>query len=242
MDTLNIDPDKEFTPSGTPLRALAPQEKPREKAMHHGMESLTDAELLALLLGTGVHGKSVIDLSREILSDCDGQLRRLSHMSVAELKKKYRGIGTAKATLLVAAMAFGSRVQASFAIEDPQMRSSEAVYAYMRQRLQSLPYEEFWVLHLSRANRVITADRISKGGLSATTVDVKLIAKGAIDNLSSAIILVHNHPSGTLSPSAADDALTRKVVDVCKILDIPVQDHVIITPSAYYSYRDEGRI
>jgi DNA repair protein RadC len=163
-------------------------------------------------------------------------------MSVAELKKKYRGIGTAKATLLVAAMAFGSRVQASFAVEDPQMRSSEAVYAYMRQRLQSLPYEEFWVLHLSRANRVITADRISKGGLSATTVDVKLIAKGAIDNLSSAIILVHNHPSGTLSPSAADDALTRKVVDVCKILDIPVQDHVIITPSAYYSYRDEGRI
>ena len=206
------------------------------------MDALTDVELLALLLGSGVPGKSVLDLSREILQDNDNRLRLLSRMSIAELKKKYKGVGEAKATLLVAAMAFGSRVQASLSIEDPQMRSSEDVHAYMRAKLERLNYEEFWVLHLNRANRVIYADRVSKGGTSSTAVDIKLIAKSAIDHLSSAIILVHNHPSGTMTPSGPDDVLTRRIVEICKVIDVPVQDHVIIGPSTYYSYRDNGRL
>lgn len=221
---------------------LNSDEKPREKALNHGMDSLTDVELLALLLGSGVPGKSVLDLSREILQDCDNRLRMLSRMSIAELKKKYKGVGDAKATLLVAAMAFGSRVQSSLAIEDPCMRSSNDVHSFMRSRLERLNYEEFWVLHLNRANRVMFADRVSKGGSSSTVVDIKLIAKSAIDHLSSALILVHNHPSGTMTPSVPDDSLTRRIVEICKVIDIPVQDHVIIGPSSYYSYRDNGRL
>lgn len=228
--------------SGILIRDLNADEKPREKAGRLGMSSLTDVELLALLLGSGVPGKSVLDLAREILQDNGNRLRLLSRMSIAELKKKYKGVGDAKATLLVAAMEFGSRVQASLSIEDPLMRSSEDVYAYMRSRLERLNYEEFWVLHLSRANRVIYADRVSKGGTSSTAVDIKLIAKSAIDHLSSAIILIHNHPSGTMKPSVPDDTLTRRIVEICKVIDVPVQDHVIVGPSAYYSYRDNGRL
>ena len=230
------------TPTSTiPIRALNDDEKPREKALRGGMDSLSDVELLALLLGSGVPGKSVLDLSREILQDCDNRLRVLARMSIAELKKKYKGVGDAKATLLVAAMAFGSRVQTSLDCQDPQMTCSRDVHTYMRSRLERLNYEEFWVLHLNRANRVVYADRVSKGGLSSTSVDIKLIAKTAIDHLSSAI-LVHNHPSGTMMPSASDDNLTRRIIDVCKVIDVPVQDHVIIGPSQFYSYRDNNRL
>ncbi len=231
------------TPTSTiPIRALNDDEKPREKALRGGMDSLSDVELLALLLGSAVPGKSVLDLSREILQDCDNRLRVLARMSIAELKKKYKGVGDAKATLLVAAMAFGSRVQTSLDCQDPQMTCSRDVHTYMRSRLERLNYEEFWVLHLNRANRVVYADRVSKGGLSSTSVDIKLIAKTAIDHLSSAIILVHNHPSGTMMPSASDDNLTRRIIDVCKVIDVPVQDHVIIGPSQFYSYRDNNRL
>ena len=136
------------TPTSTiPIRALNDDEKPREKALRGGMDSLSDVELLALLLGSGVPGKSVLDLSREILQDCDNRLRVLARMSIAELKKKYKGVGDAKATLLVAAMAFGSRVQTSLDCQDPQMTCSRDVHTYMRSRLERLNYEEFWVLH-----------------------------------------------------------------------------------------------
>ena len=236
------DTDAPVRHATVPIRDLNADEKPREKAVRHGMDVLSDVELLALLLGSGVPGKSVLDLAREILQDNDNRLRQLSRMSIPELIKKYKGVGEAKATLLVAAMAFGSRVQASLAIDDPQMRSSEDVHAYMRARLERLNYEEFWILHLNRANRVIHAERVSKGGVASTSVDIKLIAKSAIDHISSGLILVHNHPSGTMHPSAADDTLTRRIVEICKVIDVPVQDHIIIGPSTYYSYRDHSRL
>jgi DNA repair protein RadC len=239
----SLPPTDEKSSNGTVLiRDLNYDERPREKAIKYGMDSLTDVELLALLLGSGMAGKSVLDLSREILQSCNNRLRILARMSIAELKKNFKGVGDAKATLLVAAMTFGSRVSSSMEELDPQMRSSTDVHAYMRSRLERLNYEEFWVLYLSRANRVIYADRVSKGGISSTAVDIKLIAKGAIDHLSSAIILVHNHPSGTMTPSAPDDNLTRRVVEICKVIDVTVQDHVIIGPASFYSYRDEGRL
>lgn len=234
------DEQLQLQPSGLLIRDLNDEEKPREKAIKNGMDSLTDVELLALLLGSGVPGKSVLDLSREILRDCDNRLRSLARMSIAELKKKYKGVGDAKATLLVAAMAFGSRVQTSLDEPDPQMTCSADVHNYMRGRLERLNYEEFWVLHLNRANRIIFADRVSKGGTASTSVDIKLIAKSAIDHISSAIILVHNHPSGTMRPSQQDNILTKKIVEICKIIDVPVQDHIIIGPSQFYSYRDNG--
>ena len=224
------------------IRNLNDDERPREKAMTHGMDSLTDVELLALLLGSGLPGKSVLDLSREILADVDNRLSVLARMSIAELKKKYRGVGDAKATLLVAAMTFGSRVRTSMAVPFPQICCSTDAYNYMRDKLERLNYEEFWVLHLTRANRVQFAERVSKGGISSTAVDIKIIAKSAIDHLSSGLILVHNHPAGTMNPSSQDDNLTRRIVETCKIIDVPVQDHIIIGPSSYYSYRDQGRL
>lgn len=224
------------------IRDLNNDEKPREKAGRLGLESLTDVEVLALLLGSGMSGKSVLDLSREILRDNDNKLSRLSRMSIAELKKKYKGVGTAKATLLAAAMTFGARVQKSLSVIDEQMVSSTNVYNYMRSMLERLNYEEFWTIYLNRANMILTKELISKGGIASTTVDIKLIAKSAIDHLASGIILVHNHPSGNLKPSGQDDALTQRIKDICKIIDVQVQDHIIIGATGYYSYSDNGRL
>lgn len=245
MDKFNLPPHEDesaLQKSGPLIRDLADDEKPREKAMQHGFEALSDAELLALLLGTGVPGKSVIDLARDILRDNDNKLRVLARRSIHDLMRSYKGMGPAKATLLVAAMEFGARCQADFGVKDPQMASSNDVYQYMRHRLERLNYEEFWILHLSRSNRVQHAERMGRGGLASTAVDPRLIAKSAIDHLSSGLILVHNHPSGNLVPSTQDDALTRRIRDVAKICDIIVQDHIIIGPSSYYSYRDQGRL
>jgi DNA repair protein RadC len=224
------------------MHDLTDDEKPREKALKQGMNSLSDVELLAILLGSGIPGKSVLDLSREILKDNDNRLAYLSRKSIPELVRKYKGMGTAKATLLVAAMTFGARTQSDLQIRDPQMTTSEVVYNYMRSRLERLNNEEFWVLHLSRSNRVQFVEQISKGGLTQTSVDVKLIGKSIIDRLSAGVILCHNHPSGNLVASSADDAITRKIVEVCKLLDVNVLDHLIIGPTGYYSYRDEGKL
>lgn len=237
----DVSKDCKSTPRHT-IHDLTDDERPREKALKQGMESLSDVELLALLLGSGIPGKSVLDLSREILKDNDNRLAYLSRKSIPELVRKYKGMGVAKATLLVAAMTFGARTQADLQLKDPQMSSSEVVYSYMRSRLERLNNEEFWILHLSRANRLQSVEQISKGGQSQTSVDVKLIAKSVIDRLSAGVILCHNHPSGNLKPSGPDDTLTRRIIEVCKLIEVPVLDHLIIGPSGYYSYRDEGRL
>lgn len=221
---------------------LTEEEKPREKALKQGIDSLTDVELLAILLGSGIPGKSVLDLSREILKDNDGRIGYLSKRSIPELVRKYKGMGVAKATLLCAAMTFGARAQSDLQIKNPQITTSESVYSYMRPRLERLNNEEFWVLHLSRSNRVQSLEQISKGGLHQTSVDVKLIAKSVIDRLSSAVILCHNHPSGNMMPSGADDSLTHRIVEICKLVDVTVLDHVIVGPTGFYSYRDNGRL
>jgi DNA repair protein RadC len=224
------------------MHDLTDDEKPREKALKQGLNALTDVELLAILLGSGIPGKSVLDLSREILKDNENRLAYLARKSIPELVKKYKGMGTAKATLLVAAMAFGARAQADMQIQDPQITTSETVYSYMRSRLERLNNEEFWVLHLNRANRLQSVEQISRGGQSQTAVDVKLIAKSVIDRLSAGIIICHNHPSGNMNPSGPDDNITRRIVEVCKLIDVTVLDHVIVGPTGYYSYRDNGRL
>lgn len=224
------------------MRDLAADDKPREKALKYGMDALNNAEVLALLLGSGTTGKSVLDLAREILRDNGDSPSQLARISIAELIRKYKGVGQAKAVLLAAAMTFGHRC----AIEDARKRfqasSAQSVFDYMRPRLENLPHEEFWVLHLNQANRLIFEERLSKGGLAFTAVDIKLLAKSAIDHLACGIILIHNHPSGTLSPSAQDDNLTRRIVEIAKVCDIEVLDHVIITHSGYYSYADQSRL
>ncbi len=223
---------------------LADSDRPREKALEKGIGVLTDTELLAIILGSGMPGKSVLALSREILHDNGNNLARLCRMTTHELTTKYQGVGPAKAISLMAAIELGSRcVHALNESEaQPAMSSSSVVNSYMRQKLERLGHEEFWVLYLNHSHRIISAERVSQGGLVATVVDVRILLKNALDRMATGLILCHNHPSGSLRPSTQDDALTKKITEAGRLLDIAVLDHVIIGQNGYYSYRDEGRI
>lgn len=220
---------------------LDDSDKPREKALKHGIGALSNAELLAIIFGSGLPGKSVIQLSQEILASCDNRLSRLSRMSIHEVVGKYNGIGPAKAITLAAAFELAERC--SHEIDnDPVIHNSKDVDNLMRPRLCRLNYEEFWMLMLSRGNKVIYEACLSKGGTASTVVDPKLLFKNAIDHLASGIILVHNHPSGNCKPSVEDDKLTQRIKDGGKLLDVAVLDHIIITPTDFFSYADNGRL
>ncbi|MDE5752142.1 MAG: DNA repair protein RadC [Duncaniella sp.] len=222
---------------------LQEDDKPREKALSTGIRSLSDAELIAIIFGGGLPGLSVVDLARTILIDCDGRVDNLARLSMNELMSKYKGVGPAKAVSLAAAFELGRRNrESSLNREDPQIKGSGDVVSLMQPLLSEIEYEEFWVLMLSRSNRVTFKRCISQGGTAATVVDVKLLLKRAIDCLAEGIILVHNHPSGNRLPSGEDDSLTRRICDGARILGIRVLDHVIIARGAYYSYADEGKL
>ena len=217
-------------------------DKPREKALAHGIGSLSNAELLAIILGSGQQGKSVINLAQELLARCDQRLSQLARMTISELIRDVKGIGPAKAISLYAAIELGSRCQSALPETEPQITSSDTIYQLMRSQLERLCHEEFWLLVLSQANRVRRKYRISQGGMAATVVDPKIIFKKAIDMQANAIVMVHNHPSGQCHPSPEDDRLTRKITDGASLLDIRVLDHIIVTPNGYYSYHDQGRL
>lgn len=220
---------------------LSDDERPREKALANGIRSLSDAELLALLIGGGVPGKSAIDLAREILDSCNNSINNLARLSIQAISRRFVGIGPAKATTIAAAIELGSRRKSGHE-KISSVRSSADVYEYMRPKLENLPHEEFWSLFLRRNNSVICAELISSGGSAATYVEPKMIVKKALDNMAASVILVHNHPSGNLKPSAQDDALTKKIQQACALLDIFVPDHLIITAAGFYSYADESRL
>lgn len=217
-------------------------DKPREKALRNGIGSLSNAELLAIVFGSGLPGRSVVDLSRDILRDNGNRLSRLARMSMHEVVRKYKGIGEAKAISLAAAFELGARCALDMKEIDPQVKGSDTVYELLRGQMELLNYEEFHVVHLNRANRIIFDETISRGGTASTLVDVKLVMKSALDKLASSLIFVHNHPSGNLTPSAADDHLTRQLKKAAELLDIRVLDHIIITSQGYYSYNDNGRL
>ncbi|MBD5210211.1 MAG: DNA repair protein RadC [Barnesiella sp.] len=230
-----------------PLRTLRVADldiadKPREKALQNGIATLSNAELLAIVFGSGLPGRSVVDLSRDILLDNDNRLSRLARMSVHEVVRKYKGIGEAKAISLAAAFELGARCALDMKQLDPQVKGSDTVYELLRGKMELLNHEEFRVVHLNRANRIIFEETVSRGGTASTLVDVKLVMKSALDKLSSALIFVHNHPSGNLNPSAADDQLTRRLKQAADLLEIRVLDHIIISPQGYYSYNDNGRL
>lgn len=221
---------------------LDESDKPREKALTQGIRSLSNAELLAIIFGSGLPGKSVISMSQEVLASCDNRLSRLSRMSIHEMKKSFKGVGTAKAISLAAAFELGLRTRDEDAALDPQVKCSTDIYNIMRVKLERLEYEEFWVLYLSRSNRVIYEECMSKGGVSGTVTDVRLILKRAFELLASGIILVHNHPSGNTHPSPDDNRITAKIKEAASLLDINVLDHLIITPTDYFSYNDNGML
>lgn len=221
----------------SPIKDWALEDRPREKLLQRGLESLTDAELLAILISTGTRELSAIDLARSILCETGG-LQQLARANVAELIR-IKGIGKAKAISLIAAFELGRRKSRDQVIA-PKVTHSEAVANYLLPRLSDLNQEVFYVLFLNRNNEIIAEKQIFRGGVAATIIDPRIVFREAIHHLASAIILSHNHPSGNLTPSQADIDITRKLRDGGKVFDIQILDHIIISHRGYYSFADEG--
>lgn len=226
---------------GLGILSWAEEDRPREKLLLKGRGVLSDAELIAILIGSGSSELSAVDLSKKILQHANYDLNSLAKLSVKDLMQ-FKGIGEAKAISIVSALELGRRRKASEPTKRLKIQSSKDAYEVIRPELLDLPTEEFWVIMLNRSNHVIQKRCISKGGVSGTVADPKVIFKAALDDLASGIILVHNHPSGNLRPSQADRQLTRKMVDAGKLLETPVLDHIIFTESSYFSFADEGEL
>ncbi len=222
----------------TGIKSWAEEDRPREKMILKGREALSDAELLAILLGSGSRAETAVSLARRILTDIES-LDSLGKKSLQHFME-YRGIGEAKAITIAAALELGRRRQASTPKQKVKITSSELAYQHLGPRLSDLPHEEFWILLLSQRNTVLAQERISQGGMSATVVDPKLIFSKALQHNASGIILFHNHPSGLCSPSQEDIRLTEKLVKAGQVMSIRVNDHLIIGDNKYYSFRDEG--
>lgn len=216
-------------------------DRPREKMALKGRRSLSNAELLAILLRTGTSRKSAVELAQDILHSCSGNLHLLGRKDLHEFIQT-KGIGEAKAITIMAAMELARRRGEENEISTSKVNSSGDVYRYMKPVLSDLHHEEFHILLLTRSNSIIGKEFISQGGFSGTVVDGKLIFKKALDRKASGVILIHNHPSGTLEPSIEDLRITRKLVDFGKLIDLPVLDHVIFTDNGYFSFSDNGKM
>ncbi|POS02423.1 RadC family protein [Flavobacterium croceum] len=221
------------------IKNWAEDDKPREKLMLKGKESLSDAELVAILIGSGNKNESAVDLSKRILASVDNNLNKLGKLTLKQLML-FKGIGEAKAISIAAALELGRRRREEDTIELKKVTSSKAVFEIMQPIVGELPHEEFWVLYLNNANRVVYKSQIAKGGITSALVDVRLIFKTALEQSAVSIILVHNHPSGKLEASQEDKAITQKIKTVGNYMDIAVLDHIIITEKEYLSFQDEG--
>ncbi|TAH19624.1 MAG: JAB domain-containing protein [Cytophagales bacterium] len=229
----------EYTANYTPINQWAEDDRPREKLSLKGKAALSDAELLAILLGSGTVSVSAVDLAKQILASTNNNLHELAKLSLKDLMK-FKGIGEAKGITIISALELGRRRKNSEPKKRDKITASTDVHEIMSPYLLDAHREEFWVILLNRANEVIRTEKISEGGVSGTVADPKLIFKSALDHLASALILVHNHPSGNLKPSQADLQLTQKMKEAGKFLEIPVLDHVIFTDHGFYSFVDEG--
>lgn len=214
-------------------------DRPREKLLAKSKAALTDAELVAILIGSGNREESAVALSQRILAAANNNLDALGKFSVKELMQ-FKGIGEAKAISIIAALELGRRRKESGSSQLKKITSSQSVFHVMQPILGDLPHEEFWVLYLNNSNTVLRKLQLSKGGITGTLVDVRLAFKSALELGAVAIILVHNHPSGTLKPSVADKNLTQKIKTAGESLDVKVLDHIIITEDAYFSFADES--
>jgi len=221
------------------IKNWADDDKPREKLMLKGKSTLSDAELLAILIGSGNRNESAVDLSKRILSSTDNNLNALGKLSLKQLMD-FKGIGEAKAITIQAAMELGRRRRAEETIELKKITASKDVFAIMQPIIGELSHEEFWVLYLNNSNKVIHKSQLSKGGITGTVVDNRLIFKTALEQNATSIILTHNHPSGKLQPSDSDKQVTQKIKLAAQHLDISVLDHIIITETGFYSFQDEG--
>ena len=222
------------------INQWAEEDRPREKMAVLGADHLTNAELLAILIGSGSQKESAVDLMKRLLADCNNNLNTLGKMTIRELCD-YKGIGEAKAISILAACELGKRRQAGSAEKRPDLGTATLIYNHMRPKLQDLDVEEFWVLLLNQHYRLIKKVRISHGGITETSVDIRIVMKEAVLANCTILAVCHNHPSGNLSPSKADDELTRSLKRACELMLIHFLDHVIITDGQYYSYHEQGK-
>jgi len=217
----------------------AVEDRPREKLIRNGTSSLSDAELLAILISSGTKDKSAVDLGREMLNMVSNNLNSLGKLTIQDLKK-INGIGTARAVTIAAALELGRRRKLAEAPDVIQIKCSKDVAEIFQPLLCDLSHEEFWILFLNRSNRVIDRMKISQGGISGTVTDVRMVMKKAIEYLASGIIVCHNHPSGNLNPSESDTRITQKIKEAGNLMDIQLLDHLIISEKDYYSFADNG--
>ncbi|MFM9838864.1 MAG: DNA repair protein RadC [Cyclobacteriaceae bacterium] len=218
-----------------------PEDRPREKLLLKGTSALSDAELIAILIGSGTANLSAVDVSKKILLHGKNNLNELAKLSVKELMK-VKGIGEAKAITIVAALELGRRRKEVDVEEKPKINTSKDAFDLIKGDLMDLPHEEFWILLLNRANRVIKKKRVSEGGVSGTVADPKIIFKMALEELACGIVMAHNHPSSNLTPSQSDRDLTKKMKEAGKFLDVQLFDHIIVAGNKYFSFADEGLV
>lgn len=223
------------------IKSWAAEDRPREKFILKGADSLTDAELLAILIGTGSRTMSAVDLAKLILKNADNELQKLAKLSIKDLMKT-KGVGEAKAITIAAALELGKRRKEIVATEKVPMITAKLIYNHIKPHLYDLQHEESWIILLDRTLKEIKTIRIGIGGTSITVIDPKIVFRHALENLANFIVLVHNHPSGGLNPSTSDKAVTQKIKNGAALLDIILADHLIFTNNGFYSFKDAGEL
>jgi DNA repair protein RadC len=223
------------------IKSWAEEDRPREKMIEKGASALSDAELVAIILGSGTREMTAVDSAKNLLNAAGNDLNRLGKMTIRDLQQ-FKGIGVARAVTVAAALELGRRRKESDRPVKERIGQSKDVYEMFSPMLADLPYEEFWMLLLNRSNGVITKMKISMGGTDHTVVDMKIIAKAAVEYLAAAAVAVHNHPSGNTAPSKYDLSVTTKIKNALSLFDIPLLDHIIVADNTYYSFADEGTL
>ena len=222
-----------------PITSWSLDDRPREKLLEKGNKALSDAELIAILIGSGSRNESAVDLAKRILASTNANLNQLARLSLNDLQD-FKGIGEAKAVSIVAALELGRRRRLETALEKPKITSSKNAFELMQPYIGDLNHEEFWVIYLNNSNKVLARQQLSKGGFTGTLVDTRLVLKKALEVSATGLILCHNHPSGKLTPSQSDKNLTKKIIEAGSVMDIKVLDHLIVTEKSYFSFADEG--
>jgi DNA repair protein RadC len=223
------------------IKSWAEQDRPREKLLNKGRKALTEAELLAILLGSGNKDQTAVELAQHILNHCGNNLNQLAKLSIQDLLK-FKGVGEAKAISIISALEIGRRRKDTDSSKKLKISSSDDAFSQIQSDLMDLGHEEFWIILLQRNNKVILKEMVSKGGVSGTVVDAKIIFKRALEETASGLILAHNHPSGSLTPSQEDLDITKKIKNGGRLLDIKLLDHLIIGDDSFYSFADENKL
>ncbi len=226
-------------PTSFSIKHWSDDDKPREKLVQKGKSVLSDAELIAILIGSGSRNESAVELAKRILASVNNNLNELGKLSINQLMQ-FKGIGEAKAVTIAAALEMGRRRRGEDAQKITKINSSRDAFDLLRPKMGELEHEEFWILYLNNANKVLHSSQLSKGGLTGTLVDVRIVMRQALEVGAVALVLAHNHPSGTLRPSEEDRKVTQKLKRASEVLDVKVLDHLIITQKDYFSFADEG--